>query len=921
MNYMNLLSREEKAILCGIITGREFKEFFKKNGNEFQKIQRGFQAKTLQEPFALKIATDNIDKPFITMWVNTRIDNWLKEIQENIEKFEGEGSNRDAALATTLLDSVFSNHVSLYLKLAEKILDMNAHAKLSESMKIINIERMGNEANHIKGMEEEKNHLLAQLETMRQRVDAVKEECEQKIQKAEQDKNAVESLLAEAQEKIIGLQTAPVAANSKDADYLAQFDDTDFSVLPSVDSDEIVSLCSVITIYNGEKRLVRHADLNYEGQYCIFHRSEDASAHFTNWDKIFHKDGPSDDGFYGIWNWSGVPNNKDSSRYYILSQYNMNLDAIEIVAISDASSLDGLIERLKNGIECQPHSRRIMFAIYTSNGQYIGILCSIKDLNTINGKTAFVEDCIEVPVYGFAYGDILRLDNGLSFYKNAFAGIPRKLYQLKSPLDVVKRIVFSSISWTSYKTRGVTLTRAEHRAFKDFLGAIPVDDITCKIEAACRCSNFAAKELLKEFLNVVWKYVDGDSLEDGIILSAISASTELEKKTKMLIRTDWEAENRSLLAEARKELDSLEAQLGIATTKLSEVQEAIKKTELEEKQLADSIAEKKKMAKDVEIAVAEKIQKARENAADFMANMAFVSGQPMQAAGTATYATGDILPKPVLTSYHRISAYEDLTKLEPNHTWADVMNTVDWEFEEAGVMRQYSRGLSAFLCAAYIEKQPILLVGPNAIDIVQAFSAAIMGHKQGVLCCEGSYSNETIKEIGADGENIVIINNLFTSGWMNRLPEIFSQKDIFFVITHPYAEDIQVEPKSLYGYVLPLFTEFFVDKKASGRYNGGYFADDFETYSASKGVHKELRVLSKFALSSLVRNRINSLVATMRDIYSDMTLDDEFLFAIFPIAYATLEIKELIEIIADPQKGVAISANLKRDLQYVLGDV
>lgn len=121
--------------------------------------------------------------------------------------------------------------------------------------------------------------------------------------------------------------------------------------------------------------------------------------------------------------------------------------------------------------------------------------------------------------------------------------------------------------------------------------------------------------------------------------------------------------------------------------------------------------------------------------------------------------------------------------------------------------------------------------------------------------------------------------------------------------------------------MLPLFTEFFVDKKATGKYYGGYFADDFKTYSASKGARKELKVLSKFTLSSLVRNRINSLVATMHDIHSATTADEEFLFAILPIAYALLAINELTEMIADPQNNIAISAHLKRDLQYVLGDV
>lgn len=555
MNYIDLLTQEEKPILCRIIAGRDFKELFKRNEQEFSKIRKGFRAKSLTEQQALSIAIVNVDKPFIAMWVNTRVDIWLKEIQENIEELEEEGSTHDIALASTMLDSVFANNVDLYLKLAGKTMDANARSKLHERMESIKSERARNAevADRIKVLEEEKRHLLDQIAAAQQSVNTIKAEYERKMQELEQDKDTLESLLAEAQERITELQTAPTAAKSDDADYLSQFDDTDTSVLPSVDSDEIVSLCGVISDYNGQKWLIRHADLSHNGHYHIFRKSEDVPPYFTNRDKIFYKDGPSNDGFYGIWTWSATPNEKDPSKDYILSRYNMDLDAIEVVTISEASNLDNLINLLKNGIEYQPHSHRVMFAFYASKGQYMGILCNTQELNTVNGKTAFAEDCIEVPVYEFTGGNILRLDNGLSFYRNAFAGLPSKLYQLKSPLDIVKNIVFSSISWGTYKTRG--LTRAEYRTFKDFLGSIPVDDITCKIETACRCSNSAAKELLDEFLNVVWKYVDGDSLEDEIILSAISASTELQERIKALIRTDWESLAEALRLVASKKLD------------------------------------------------------------------------------------------------------------------------------------------------------------------------------------------------------------------------------------------------------------------------------------------------------------------------------------------------------------------------------
>ncbi len=250
-----------------------------------------------------------------------------------------------------------------------------------------------------------------------------------------------------------------------------------------------------------------------------------------------------------------------------------------------------------------------------------------------------------------------------------------------------------------------------------------------------------------------------------------------------------------------------------------------------------------------------------------------------------------------------------------------MINTASFELGEAGVADKYRDGLAAFLCAAYIEKQPLLLVGPNAIEIAKALCAAIAGHKHGMLSCEGSYSNQVLQELGHDGEDIVIISNLLASGWMNRIPEILSKKDVFYVATHPYAEDIQVEPKSLYGFLLPLFTEFFVDNKASGKYDGGYFADDFKPYVTQPVSSKELRILPKLALSTLVKNRINSVISTMHGIYSTTTTDDEFIFAILPIAYATLDLNDLTEMIADPKKGIELSAGIKRDLRFVLGEL
>ena len=952
-NYIELLTKDETDILCGIITGKEFKKLFISNETKFQKIQRGFRAKTLEEQRALWIAKTHVNEQFISIYINKILDNQLKKIQENIDKLIETGMEDDAALVTTLIDSPFVVDISLYFKLTGKTFDVNLIAKCYETLKNIKHEIKKNveiakdneiaekikrledakqeEINNIKAdckeqilqnktevdkriktLEAEQQLVIDKLEADYQKnINDIKAECQIKINGIEEEKVTLESSLANAQEQIKKIQ-----GNNTTEEYgdLTQFDDTDNTILPVDGSKEIISLCIVKSNVDGQKFLIRCADLSYKGDYSIFYQNKSLQPAFSNRAKIFCSDVPLNEGDYGIWTWYATHNLRDYSKDYILCKYN-TLIPIEIIKILRVSSLDELINCLKNGIEYKNRSRKVMFAFWSPKGQYTGILCNTKELTINNGRATLAEDCFVLPVYDFSANDIMRL-NDIFFYKKAFAGIPSMLYRLKSKLDIAKSIILNSISWDTYQRKG--FIRTEYKAFKDFIAAIPVDDITCKIEFACHCTNSDAKELLEKILNAIWQYIDSECVEDKILLSAISVNDELRERTKGLLRKDWETENEKMLADGQKKLDLLETKLKYADNKLSEVEDAYLKTKSKEEELDSILAEKRKLADDVEFAVTERIKKARQNVADFIANMAFVSGQTIN---TTTSESLVNVETSTCNTYQVSSLLDNLVDPELHHSWSDVINTLVIELTEAGVVEKYRSALAAFLCAAYIEKQPIMIVGPNAIDIAKVFCAVVVGNKYGMLCCDGDYSSQLIKEIGAKGENIVIVNNLITSGWMNRIPELCSRKDIFYIATHPYAEDIQVEPKSLYGFMLPLFTEFFVDEKATGKYYGGYFADGFEEYYPEKGVHKELKVLSKFNMSPLVRNRINSIVETMQGICPETTEEEEFLFAVLPTAYASLELNELRETIADPKNGIVISLALKRDLQYILGEL
>ena len=103
--------------------------------------------------------------------------------------------------------------------------------------------------------------------------------------------------------------------------------------------------------------------------------------------------------------------------------------------------------------------------------------------------------------------------------------------------------------------------------------------------------------------------------------------------------------------------------------------------------------------------------------------------------------------------------------------------------------------LLLFFVLPILKNSRFYLLAPMQLTLHKLLAHPVTAHKYGMLCCESSYTRQAVEKIGNDGEDIVIINNLLTSGWMNRLPEILAKKKILYIATHPYAEDIRLNPK------------------------------------------------------------------------------------------------------------------------------
>ena len=354
MNYLGLLNKEEKISICTMmLTGRDCRQFFIGNEPVFLSIKKGFRAKSLTEKQALLIVINNIDNPNIAIWINWNLEQCLERVQNETLRLEEEGRSHKSALATALLYTKFSMNTEMYFKLTGNVPDEATRSAIyaelidqsrnlteqietekqqnriltkqleAEKQKNRNLTDQNRSLNEQIKEAEKKNRTLteqnrslteqvdAMIEVIRSSVNSAKAECEEKVREIEKSKAALESKLTTAQAKIAELETAAATAanvaattsvtganarfgNGDDADYLAQFDDTNRDALPSDSTDETISLCSIVSF----NKLKRHADLNHDGRYSSssFLRYDSVASQFTN--RLTRKDGPSVNGFY-----------------------------------------------------------------------------------------------------------------------------------------------------------------------------------------------------------------------------------------------------------------------------------------------------------------------------------------------------------------------------------------------------------------------------------------------------------------------------------------------------------------------------------------------------------------------------------------------------------------------------------------------
>lgn len=929
MDYVSQLEDKELEIICGVITPKEIRNFFQRNPKEYNKIWK-VRAIKLSDDAVISIVCRNRKSAFISDFINGLLERYMNEIGLYIERNIESGEDSGSATLRVLRECVFAEHISIYFKL--KCIKEGTPSVPSEYIYMIQEAIDGTSDEHAKPGELENweweleldaaketiSDLAHQLEDCRLEREAEKEKrtklqqtlsgqiaaASLELKKARSESKKLLDELEDAKKTIAEQQTEiqkRTAENSTDENVEQQF--------------EYTSLCMVeeCDYMNHNKRLVRLADIS-NGKLETFIFNENMPPYFGNRDLLYWSDGPEAEGEIGVWNWNATPSYNDPSKDYNTTEYNPFLAPTEIIELT-GTTIDSIINSLHNGVDATPCCTQILFCVHlpkqSSKSLRMGLLCSRSQLETAEGKTYLRAEVFALKQYNFTSQDIFRV-NGKKFFKTFEIGEETGIVQVRNPLAAVKGIILRRATWNEFKQRGTI--KNDWRKLCDFLFNIPDTTVYQDIADACGCDEETAKEYTNLFVQKAEEYLDSNDIDEQVLAAAMQNHSQIFERCNQIAEQKWRTEHQQKIRDAEKQLETVLHQGEQKRLELTQCAAGVSDAQKKLDTINAAISEKEQFAQSVDDKVTAKIEEARKNAADFLSEMAF-RFPAMAAAPAADRTSAQKVPQ----LYHEGEVLDSDT-LEQCDNWKDLIDVIAEELSSAGISSNYNRGLAAYMYSAYVNKTPLLFAGPCGQEIADAFSAALFGKTADYVNCMDGYHPEIAETLLENDEPLVVLNSPFGSEWISRLPSMLMNTGKYFILTHPFAEDMLIEPHSLYHYCLPVLTELIVDDMPEGRYIGGCMSGSFADYQKKKSQLFHNRLLKSMHMGTLARARLQQILTDMHTMESTQNADYDCLFGLLPYAYMTGNVDLFTEKLNEEgQRDMPVSKDLRSVLLSFTG--
>lgn len=182
-----------------------------------------------------------------------------------------------------------------------------------------------------------------------------------------------------------------------------------------------------------------------------------------------------------------------------------------------------------------------------------------------------------------------------------------------------------------------------------------------------------------------------------------------------------------------------------------------------------------------------------------------------------------------------------------------------------------SQMLTCYLTVMHHYRIPVLLLGPYKDHIVSSFTYGAYQQGYNQILLSDSFKSMEFEHALKNCRRCAMVDNLFSHGYSdNVMPLSKEHSELGIFLSYPFYHDIQLQPKSIFAYAMPLISEFFIVNDLLTRYpsyqgSTMYFSTKDLVSSATLN-NACMADYSKLGLSQLVLNRTKYILGTTTEL-------------------------------------------------------
>ena len=668
-----------------------------------------------------------------------------------------------------------------------------------------------------------------------------------------------------------------------------------------MNDDRILSLCVSVKSHQGKDMLYRIADVSENNELIkFFYNSALPREDISNRNMIFSNPRETQaEGTVAFWEW-----HSDGDRQFSYIDHS-GISFIEYIRVDGVSTIEELRIAFLDGINIEPASnQRYLVEFSREDDICLCVLCKSSDFVLLRDNYVLIDSIYRLDYYEITSDSILDINTNYlpKFNKRIYCHLelPEKVGTIlvRTPADTVRQAILKRIARC---TEG--FSKPDKRIISEFIRNLTSETIVGHIAEECRCSLEDAHEYIGEFAKICERYFSENDFTSSVLLHLLEYNGEIGMKYQETIRAEWESQNAEKISAANTHVKNIMDNLETDRTRiLSEAQEAqnrldsllieYEEYEKEKTEVIAILSELKKdydnklsLADEVAQKMREKIASAENDLSSFLSEYAMFSNNKIEQPAIKTTEIGNVVTEDP-------EAVTDATEL---------FEYLKENLEAVGVDKIYCAALAAYLLAAHFERIPLTIAGYGADLIIDAVSATLYNKSADRLFVEVGAEN-----IPSAMSSILAVHNGFGS-----MARVLSSSESYVFFVAQTSEELMLEPRSVYNYALPLYTEYFITDNHIDDLYGSISTVKFD-FSGKE----QKPSFPEHLIPMLAYRNYKRLLGTTVEIHTEITKGEILLLTTLPLMLSLGKKDELIELLS----SLGLSDNDKSELYRRIGE-